>query len=125
MGNEKKTISRQTGNLILLVAVVLVVAAAGILIQRHLAVQSPGVYAVVQYQGEIYERLDLSVDTELRIEDELGNYNIVCVQDGQVWVSEANCPDLICVYTYPLNETGGAIACLPHELLVYIESEED
>ncbi|MCD8083078.1 MAG: NusG domain II-containing protein [Clostridiales bacterium] len=117
--------SKQKRNTIILIVALLILAGAGFLIQRYLLSRAPHVYAVVQYQGRIYERLDLSKDRELLLTDGEGNYNKIEVKDGQVSVTEANCADLICVYSYPLNEQGGVIACLPHSLVIYIESEEN
>ncbi len=117
--------SKQKRNLIALAMLVLLIAVAGLLFQRYRASQEPAVYAVIQYRGEIYEKLDLSKDTELRIEDDIVGYNVIRVQDGEVSVTEADCPDQICVYSGALSETGGVIACLPHDLLIYIESEDN
>ncbi len=122
--NGKRT-SRQKRNTILLVAAILLVAGIGWLVQRQRAAAHPGVYAVVQYQGKVYERLDLSEDRELLIDDGAGNYNRIQVKDRQLSVTEGNCADQICVYSYPIDERGGVIACLPHSLVIYVEGGED
>ncbi|MCD8249723.1 MAG: NusG domain II-containing protein [Lachnospiraceae bacterium] len=117
--------SKQKRNLIVLATLVLLIAVTELLFQRYRASKEPAVYAVIQYRGEVYEKLDLSKDTELRIEDDIVGYNVIRVQDGGVCVTEADCPDQICVQSGALSETGGVIACLPHDLLIYIESEEE
>lgn len=49
--------------------------------------------------------------------------NIVTIADQQVSVTEANCPDHICVQTGPITgkDDGKVIACLPHKLVVSVE----
>lgn len=117
--------SKQKRNLIAFATLILLIAIGGLLFQRYRASKEPAVYAVIQYRGEVYEKLDLSKDTELCIEDDIVGYNVIRIEDGAVYVSEADCPDQICVQSGALSETGGVIACLPHDLLIYIESEED
>lgn len=49
--------------------------------------------------GELYEEIDLmavALPYDIRIETERG-YNIVHVEHGAISVSEADCPDQICV----------------------------
>ncbi|MDD6282074.1 NusG domain II-containing protein [Oribacterium sp. HCP28S3_H8] len=49
--------------------------------------------------------------------------NIVTIADQQVSVTEANCPDHICVQTGPITgkDDGKVIACLPHKLIISVE----
>lgn len=98
-------------------------ALSGMLYQKlKILSAEPAEYAVIQVNGEVYEKLDLSQDTELMYEDEWGNYNLIKVENGYVTVTEANCSDLTCMYMGAIcSETGGVIACLPHRLIIYIE----
>ena len=41
-------------------------------------------------------------------------------QDGQVRVSEASCPDQVCVRTGPTDQTASPIACLPNRLVIQV-----
>ena len=82
-----------------------------------------GPAAVVQYNGEIIHRLPLNRETSVVVGDRDGDYNIVTVKDGKVSVTEANCPDQICVYIGQISTVEEVIACLPHGMIVYIEEE--
>ena len=40
------------------------------------------------------------------------------VQDGEIYMESAECPDQICVQHGPLQKTGGPIICLPNRLTI-------
>ena len=54
-----------------------------------------------------------------------GGTNILVIEDGYAWMSEANCPDHICVRQGKIHYTGQVITCLPNRLTVTIEGGED
>lgn len=115
-------------NTIILAVVVLAVAGGGLLWQR-LANRRPdsGLVAVVQLGGEVIDRLDLDKDTQLIVGDKnkVNDYNVVTVKDGKVSVTESNCENQICVYTGEIQYEGEVIACLPHSLIIYIDTDKD
>ena len=80
-----------------------------------------GAVAVVTVDGDEYARLPLSDDTELVVSTNYGT-NTVIVQNEQVYIKDADCPDKICVKTGRASETK-TIICLPHRLTVQIETE--
>ncbi len=69
--------------------------------------------------------LDLSVDTEITVHDEDGGYNIIVVEAGAVKVSEADCPDQICVKQGAIDDDAVPIVCLPHKLVIEVTAESD
>ncbi len=79
-----------------------------------------GKYAAIYVDNELYERLPLDRDTELLVETERGR-NKVVVLDGEVFVEEADCPDLICVRTGKKSREDEMIVCLPNKLVVVVE----
>ena len=42
------------------------------------------------------------------------------IKDGKVAVTEADCPDKICVRHGPTDQTADPIVCLPHTLVVQV-----
>lgn len=75
--------------------------------------------AVEIYQnGELFSTLPLSEDTEITVNCENG-YNVVTIRDGKVFVSNADCPDKICMN---MGEFSGStpIICLPHRLEIRV-----
>lgn len=79
-------------------------------------------FAVVTVDGEEYARLPLSEDTQLVIETEYGT-NILIIENGQAYISDADCPDRTCVKTGRADKLK-TVVCLPHRLTVSIEAEE-
>ena len=73
--------------------------------------------AEVRQDGRVVARLPLNRDTELLIETEEGGWNRIVVSGGAVTVTEANCPDGVCVARGAV--CGGApVVCLPHRLVI-------
>ncbi len=110
-------------NTLLLALSLLILLLAGLLLQRLLT-SKPGLRAVVEADGEVVAVLPLDTDTTLTVECASGGWNRVRVEDGAVFVEAADCPDLTCVHMGPLSAEGGSIACLPHRLIIYVESGE-
>ncbi len=85
--------------------------------------QGEGTVAVVSVDGEQIERIDLSKVREsydLEISNEYGT-NIIHVEPGAISVTQADCPDQICVFQGKLTGSGIPIICMPHRLVIAIE----
>lgn len=54
----------------------------------------------------------------LTIEDGRGGSNTLLVESGRICISEADCPDQICVRRGWLSGAGAPIICLPHRLVI-------
>ena len=77
----------------------------------------------VTVDGQIYGTYDLSVDRTVRIETP-GGYNLLQIEDGRVWIAEADCPNHDCVEKGAISRTGQIILCLPHKLSVTLTNAE-
>lgn len=65
------------------------------------------------------------VTDEYKVETETG-YNTLHIQDGQIWIHEASCPDQVCVHQGKISRDGEIIVCLPNQMLVKIvDNTED
>ena len=77
------------------------------------------------YQDNIRIRtIDLSAVTEpysFTVTDSDGHENKVTVEPGRICVSEASCPDQICVRQGKLTGGGIPIVCMPHRLVILVE----
>lgn len=111
--------SKQQRNTLILALALLAVLGAAFLIQR-LFFSRQGTRAVVQMGDQEDRVLDLSENQEFWVGDEKTGRNLIQVKDGAVRVSQADCPDKVCVHTGPISQEGQVIACLPHGLIVYI-----
>ncbi|MGM9522501.1 MAG: NusG domain II-containing protein [Oscillospiraceae bacterium] len=84
---------------------------------------APGVIANIYQDGVCIRSIDLSLVTEaysFTIESERGS-NTVLVEPGRICISEADCPDLICVEDGWLEDSAAPIVCLPHRLVIKLE----
>ena len=70
----------------------------------------------VRCQGQLLYTLPLNTDRVITVETELG-INVITVHDGQVAVTEADCPDKHCV-NRGFCSGGTQIVCLPHRLVL-------
>ena len=75
----------------------------------------------VKVDGKVVYSETLDKETEFNAEGYEGGYNRIVVKDGKVSVTEADCPDKVCVNTGEISKSGDTIVCLPHKLVVEIE----
>ena len=109
---------------LLLLGVILVLCVAAILIMRF--TRQPGAYVRISQDGEVVHKFPLDEDRTIPYDTVSGGHNVVTISGGQVTVSEANCPDQICVHHVPLSDTGGTpIVCLPNRLVVEVVGASD
>ncbi|MBR5538522.1 MAG: NusG domain II-containing protein [Clostridia bacterium] len=107
-------------NDIILIAVLLLLTAAGLLLFNALKVGGDTV--VVLIDGNESASYSLSVDKEVVIETENGK-NVLVIRDGMAFVKDADCPDGICAEHRPITKVGETIVCLPHSLVIKVESK--
>ncbi len=87
---------------------------------------SAGCVAVVRVDGEEVYRVDLSAVREsydVDFDTQYG-HNTVHVAHNAISVSEADCPDGICVAQGAITGSGVPIVCMPHHLSVRIEGSD-
>ena len=65
----------------------------------------------------------LERDDTIRIEG-IGGNNTLEIRDGQADMTDADCPDKICVNHATISDVGESIVCLPHRVLVEIVSSD-
>ena len=111
--NGKKRIR----NDILLAVFVLVLAVALIIAYR--AFSKSGTYAAVIIDGKVTATYPLSENAEHVIETKHGR-NVLSIKDGKASVTDADCPDLVCVGHRAVSDAGESIVCLPHRLVIEI-----
>ena len=72
--------------------------------------------AEIWSEGELVKTVDLSVDQTFTVATETGS-NTIEIKDGTVRVTEATCPDHVCIKRGACS--GGApIVCLPNRLVI-------
>lgn len=81
--------------------------------------------AVVTIDGMLYGSFPLDKDTIEKIELPDGNYNLLEIKEGKADITEASCPDGICVNHRAVSKQSQSIVCLPNKVVVEIESGEE
>ena len=80
-------------------------------------------YAEVYSDGKLIVRLDLSKDTEYRVDFSDG-WNLLTVRDGKIAVTDASCVSRDCVRHAPADH-GAPIVCLPNHLAIKFTNSSD
>ena len=75
-----------------------------------------GSEAVILVKNNELYRLPLETDTKI----DLGT-NVVKIENGEVSVESATCPDKVCVHHSPIKNKGDAIICVPNGIVVEVE----
>lgn len=111
-------------NDLILAAVILIIAAAGLLLINFTKEQ--GNRLVVKIDGKETSSYSLSKNTsfEIRTGKNSENINVVVIENGKAYVSEADCPDGICKDYRPISYVGETIVCLPHKLVLEVTGEK-
>ena len=73
---------------------------------------------VVTIDGEEVLRKPLAVNDSYEIRQDDGSVNVITVENGAVYMKEANCRDGLCLRQSRLRNQVGTIVCLPHEVVV-------
>ena len=109
-------------NDIVLIGVILIIGLVLIIIIN--ATKTEGSRVLITVDGKKYAELPLDKDTTFTIKQEDGSINILTVRDGQVDMTEANCPDKICVKHPNIHYNSETIVCLPHRVVLQIVDGE-
>lgn len=111
-------------DIILVLSMVIIAAAAFLII--NFAVKKDGSYAVIKVDGNVIKTLDFnSGETTIEVNGYQGGVNKVVINDGKVSMTEADCPDELCVKTGKISRVGETIVCLPHRVVVEIKGSQD
>ena len=77
-------------------------------------------FVVIKVDGQVVNTIPVNQNETLTIEGYQGGSNIVTIENGGVTMTDADCPDKLCVKTGRISKTGETIVCLPHRVVVEI-----
>ena len=100
--------------LILIIAIMTVVSAL-----LYFSLQQDGKNVSVIKNGKQIAVYSLQENITVPITDD-NNANILAIENGKAYISQATCPDKICVNHRPVSKTGETIVCLPAKLVIEI-----
>ncbi len=109
---------------LLLIVAVLIIAAAGFLINNRIH-KKPAAYVEISVDTRTVATYDLNKDMDLVLETYNGGTNHLIIQNGQVWISEASCPDKVCIHQGHISMNGELIVCLPNRMIAKVVAPED
>ncbi len=110
-------------DLVLLLAVAAVVLA--IWCVYHFRNQTQGNLVEITVDGETYGIYSLDEDQEIPIEIDGDVCNILAIRNQEADMTDADCPDQLCVDMNAISAEGETIVCLPHKIVVEVISSDE
>ncbi len=104
---------------VILILVVGVICAA--LFFWRFSFRDEGASVRIEVNGEEYGTYSLDKDQKIEINDS----NVLMIENGAAYMTEANCPDKLCINQGKISSDGEMIVCLPNRVFVQIEGSED
>ena len=105
---------------IILIASILIVAIAFFLIVELTKEEGAGV--TIKVDGVKVAEYSLSKNGTYPLN---GGTNILVIENGKAYLTDANCPDKLCVHQGKISRTGETITCLPNKLTVTVFGAEE
>jgi hypothetical protein len=78
----------------------------------------------VRVDGTIIESFQMNENLTYNIDGVNGGTNLLIIQDGEVWIDKATCPDGLCKNTGKVSQVGQSIICLPNKVVVEILNQD-
>ena len=103
----------------ILILIVVLLAGGFWFVQYINSMQAEAVLRIYQ-NGELRGEYDLSQPKTLPVKEEDYGYNLVMIEDGTVRITDADCPDQLCMKQRSISKNGESIICLPHKLIIQI-----
>ena len=80
----------------------------------------------INIAGELYATKKLSDDETIEIKNSQGEVtNVIVIENGQAYMEEASCPDVLCIKQGRIHMTKENIVCLPNKVTVKVIDEAD
>ncbi|MCC8044220.1 MAG: NusG domain II-containing protein [Clostridiales bacterium] len=86
----------------------------------RICTQSTGKTVVVQVNGTTWGTYSLSRDQTI----EINGTNVLVIKDGEAYMSEASCPDGLCISQGHISIVGTMIVCLPNRVVVQVTEDD-
>ena len=116
----EKSLRPNKAELIILLIIVVIGAA---LVLIFLLMRKPGGEVIVSVDGKEVARYQLTEDIDTVIQG-IGGTNHLVISGGSASVTDADCPDKLCVGMGAISHVGDSIVCLPHRLSVRIAGDD-
>jgi hypothetical protein len=106
-----------------LIVILLLLSFVGVALSIFIFPLAADQVAEVTLNGKLIKTIPLKMgyQQEFRVGTE-EEYDIIKVENGYIWVEEANCPDQLCVRTGKISHIPQQIVCLPYRMVIKIVS---
>lgn len=105
-----------------LILILGIICIAGLAYLMHVNMQDTGTgVVIIKVDGEEQGTYRLSEEQTIEIN---GGTNILQIKDGKADMTEADCPDKLCVHQKAVSKNGESIICLPNKIVVEVKSSE-
>lgn len=121
----KKRISR---NDVIFLLILLAVTAVFLVVYERTGTRADaGASASVRVtvDGSVYGTYALGEEQEIPIVQDGVTTNVLTIRDGKADMTEADCPDKLCVHQKAISKNHEMIVCLPNKVVVEVTGSED
>ena len=109
---------------IILFGIVGILIVQGVLINKYMN-SGQGARVEVYVENKLYNTYPLDKDQKINIKEKIGRIINIHIHDKVVEITNANCPDKVCIHTGFIDKPGQSIVCLPHKINIKIISDDD
>lgn len=106
----------------ILIFVVLLIAVVSFGI-NHFTNAKSGKQIEIYVDNELYKTYDIDDEDEIKIESEEG-YNVVKIHNHGAQITEASCPDKVCIHEGFITKPSESIVCLPNKVHIKIITDD-
>ena len=106
---------------LILVLIILCVTGLTVLVRTYIGGAGAN-RIVIKVNGAIQGVYSLSEDQEIMINE---GTNMLKISNGQADMTEADCPDQLCVNQKPVSLSHESLICLPNRVVVEVKSKEE
>ena len=107
---------------IIIIALALLAALALYLVSQ-VSLGAEASVVVVTVDGEEVLRKPLAMENRYEIAQDDGSLNVIRVEDGAVFMEEANCRDGLCIRQGKMRNGAKTIVFLPHKVVVQLKGD--
>ncbi len=75
--------------------------------------------ARITVDGKLYTSVSLDKNQRIQINDT----NIAAIENGEIYMESANCPDKLCVHQGKISDSSKKIICLPNSVIIEATKE--
>lgn len=106
----------------ILIFVILLIAVVSFGI-NHFTNAKSGKQIEIYVDNELYKTYDIDDEDEFKIESEEG-YNVVKIHNHGAQITEASCPDKVCIHEGFITKPSESIVCLPNKVHIKIITDD-